>query len=283
MRALIDADLPANELGHLTEEVLDPSGDKIKVPLPWKEVAPLAKGRFISILTGSEAGGHTAYLSRGNTFRHDLATIQPYKGNRDPANRGNWTLRIKDLYHELFGAKWCDGIEADDALAMDAWAEWADLAKQSDYNEEFIKDNATVVICSRDKDLNTIPGWHFNWTLKKEKEKRIATGEVHPERPPYYLSLIEATRNFYKQLLTGDRVDNIHGLYNVGPKSAWIKQLDEMDNEAVMYEHVKDKYEKYYASKWKEWLSETGKLLWLWRRPNDIWRSPSERDSDWYL
>ena len=282
MRALIDGDMPANELGGLVEEYLDENDEKAKRPLAWEKVRALAIGRFISIITNAEAGGHTAYLSKSRNFRHDIATIQPYKGNRKPEKRPYWAPRIKDLYADQFGAIYCDGYEADDGMAMDQWGEYRQLYQLTNGDEEHIKSHSNTVICSRDKDLDTVPGWHFKWTLKKDKEKRILLGEVHAESPPYYVTLIDATRNFYKQLLTGDTVDNIAGLYNVGPKSAWVKQLDEMDNEAEMYTHVKEKYVKYFANKWKDFLDETGKLLWLWRKPNDIWVSPAERDNSWY-
>jgi len=278
MKALIDADMPANELGGV-------KGEDGEV-LPWEVIAPIAKGRFVSIFIQSEAGGYEAFLSRGDTFRHELATIQPYKGNRDPAKRPKWANRIKDMYHDVFNARWCDGYEADDAISMRQWNDYTALSVLGGGDEQYIKDNMNTVVCSRDKDLNTVPGWHFQWTLKREKEKAQKRaqelGEVYRDKPPYFVTLIQAIRNFYKQMLTGDPVDNIHGLYNVCPKSAWVKQLDEMDNEADMYKHVVEKYKKYYAGKWYEWLTETGKLLHLWRKPNDIWLPPPERDNDWY-
>jgi 5'-3' exonuclease len=274
MKALIDADMPANELGGITDE----DG----VLLPWEDIQPLAKGRFVSILIKSEAGGFRAFLSKGETFRHRLASIAGYKANRDPAKRPHYAPQIKQYYADTFGAEFCDGYEADDAMAMEQWADWSYLAKLSNYDEEYIKDNSSTVICSRDKDLNTVPGWHFSWTLKREAEKRAALGEVHVEKPPYYITMIEGLRNFYKQMLTGDTVDNIQGLYNIGPKSAWVKQIDEMDNEAQMYEHVKEKYFKYFGNWWRVMLIETGSLLHLWRKPNDVWVPPDSRDMDWY-
>jgi 5'-3' exonuclease len=274
MLALIDADMPANELGGISDE----NG----VLLPWEDIKPLAKGRFVSILIKSEAGGFRAFLSRSHNFRYDIATILGYKANRDPAKRPHYARQIKEYYHATFGAEWCEGYEADDGMAMEQWGDWLALAKLSNYDEEYIKSHAATVICSRDKDLNTVPGWHFAWTLKREAEKREALGEVHVEKPPYYITLVEAIRNFYRQLLTGDPVDNIKGLYNIGPKSAWVKQLEDMHDEPTMYEHVKDKYEKYYGNWWYKALTETAQLLHMWRKPNDKWLPPSERDNDYY-
>jgi hypothetical protein len=299
MKMLLDADMPAMELGGLqdypetpttllvdsdgVEHAFDKNGvELLKEPLPWETVRDLAKGRFISILTKSEAGGFEAYLSRGETFRHKLATILKYKGNRDGRERPFHSARIKQYYADTFGAQWCDGYEADDGMAMEQWGDWSYLAKLYDYNEERIKENSNTVICSRDKDLNTVPGWHFNWTLKKEAEKREMLGEVHFEKPPYYVTLMQSIRNFYTQMLMGDSVDNIKGLYNVGKKSAWIKQLDDMHDEPAMYEHVKDKYQRYYGNWWREALVETGRLLHMLRKPGDVWLPPDERDNNYY-
>jgi 5'-3' exonuclease len=44
-------------------------------------------------------------------------------------------------------------------------------------------------------------GWHYNF-IRNDK---------------YLIDEYEAMQNFYKQLLTGDRVDNIIGLKGVGP------------------------------------------------------------------
>lgn len=299
MKALIDADMPAMEIGMITDYpekpdvlIVDPDGmehafDKngvelLKEQLPWNDAEALAKGRFMSILIKSEAGGFEAFLSRGQTFRHKIASILRYKGTRDYRERPPNVARIKQFYADTFGAQWCEGYEADDAMAMEQWANWLEHAKVSDFDENFIKNHCNTVICSRDKDLDTVPGWHFKWTTKKEADKKAALGEIEVEKPPYYVTLLESIRNFYKQMLIGDTSDNIKGLYNVGKKSAWVKQLDDMDNEVDMYSHVAEKYNKYFGDWWHTALMETGRLLHMWRKPHDVWLPPNERDNDYY-
>ena len=298
MKALIDADMPAMELGMLKiwtetpakietregkEYAWNEKGEEIFKDYPSFEfIEPIAKGRFVSIFIKSEAGAFEAYLSKGETFRHRLATILTYKGNRNQSERPPNVARIKQSYVDSFGATFCHGYEADDGMAMEQWGDWMALAKLSNYDEDYIRENASTVICSRDKDLDTVPGWHFKWTLKREAEKREALGEVHVEKLPYYVTLIDSIRNFYKQLLMGDSTDNIKGLYNVGAKSAWIKQLDGMYSEAEMYEHVQEKYHKYYGNWWYKALVETARLLHLWRKKEDVWLPPPERDNTWH-
>ena len=279
MRVLIDADMPAHELGHLTRETgkQDDEGNPIKELVPFKEIKDVAKGRFLSIAINSEAGGFSSYLTRGKTFRDRIATILPYKGNREGKDRDNVDL-VKDLYHEEFGSKWCRGYEADDAMAMAQWDDLYDIGPKVDWDEDLMQEQAHTVIASRDKDMDTVPGWHFKWKLKDKNtpDSEVDKGEA------YWVTVLQATRNFYVQILMGDAADNIAGLYNVGGKSAWVKQLDAMETEEEMYEHVLDKYTKYFRSYAYKFLTETARLLHLWRYKGDMWMPPHERPNDYW-
>ena len=88
----------------------------------------------------------------------------------------------------------------------------------------------------------------------------------------YYMDALEGLRNFYKQILTGDRIDNIQGLHGIGPKKA-EKALADCGNEQEMYEVVCQMYEKHDETLQR--VIENGKLLWLRRVPNQVWSPPS--------
>jgi hypothetical protein len=115
-------------------------------------------------------------LSDRLTFRHTLARIKPYKGNRENMRRPYWQEAIRKHMVECRGAVWVEGLEADDLCGI------------------FQRDD--TVVAGVDKDLLTIPGSHYNW---KKKEFTL-------------ISPLEADRNFYTQMLEGDKVDNIPGL-----------------------------------------------------------------------
>ena len=85
------------------------------------------------------------------------------------------------------------GIEGDDTLGILATADLAWLPVER-------------VICSVDKDLDGVPGWHFNWRK--------------PERLVYYVTEREADRNFMLQVLMGDATDGYPGIPGIGPKKA---------------------------------------------------------------
>ena len=196
---------------------------------------------------------------------------------------------VKEALHTDLGAIWCTDREADDAMATEAWKDLVDVGSQFGWDDETLRSYSNVCIASRDKDLDTVPGWKFKWWLKGAKdedgnlipeEKRLVEkGEV------YWVSIVQAFRNFYKQLLTGDSADNIKGLFKIGPKSAWVTQVDDMDDEEEMYEHVLDKYLKYFGPNYgPKFLRENANLLHMQRRVDDEWLPPEERDQYyWFL
>lgn len=298
VKVLIDADMPAHEVGHLriTEKdedgnvIIDhDTGRPVKGDLiPVDRAIEVAKGRVLSIIMGSQSGGWKAFLSKGKTFRDGIATILPYKGNREHSPRDNVDA-CKEAIHRDLGAIWCRGIEADDALATEQWSDLIDVGSKHGWNDDVLQANSNTVIASRDKDLDTVPGWKYSWWLKGGKDRD--GNEISEERrtvekgEAYWVSIVEAFRNFYKQLLMGDTADNIKGLYNVGAKHTWLKQLDSMDEEEDMYEHVEDKYVKYFGPNYGiKFLKETARLLHMQRRKDDEWLPPHERDEHyWYL
>lgn len=248
MRALIDADRLAYAFGGFTDE----DG----LPLGWPLVAERIDSNIRSILEHTGADEGVLYLTSddGSNFRIKESTITKYKGQRSNS-KPFWYTQIRSYLVDRYEAVVCYGLEADDALG---------IAQYSHYKEEYLKPSAladynvlwwnTTVICSVDKDLDLIPGKHFN--------------ELHPERGIYELSEIDCLRNFYSQCLTGDSTDSIPGLYGVGRSSSLLKQLSTMAEERSMYLHVREQYQKRFGNYWKMFLWENSRLLWILREEN---------------
>ncbi len=280
MRVLIDADMIAHEIGHTHEDILDAEGNptfdeegkKLNKLMPFSKMVKYLHGRFQSIIVQSEAGAFEGYLTDGENFRHEAATIQEYKGHRADSPRHR-VDQCKDYLNETFDCLWCAEFEADDAMAMAQWDEYAELYTEMDGDEDAIRNSMHTVIATRDKDLDTVPGWKFKWALKGKDAVS-----------PYYISLIQATRNFFKQLIGGDASDNIKGLYGIGPSKVAYKALDDMDTEEEMYAHTLKWYEKFYGPNYGiRFLKENARLLWMWRRMDDMWLPPDERDDTWSM
>jgi hypothetical protein len=178
----------------------------------------------------------TGYLSGKNNFREAIATIRPYKGNRDRNKKPIHYNSIREYLIKYYGAIVVDGIEADDALAI------AHLKEEQS------------IICTIDKDLDQIPGWHYNFVTKIK----------------YIVTEQEAIENFYKQLLKGDVVDNIVGVPGIGDAKA--TKLIQKGKTKEEYELLcKEKYKEVYGERGEEVLLENARLLYILRKPNELW------------
>ena len=178
--------------------------------------------------------GCTLFLTGNDetNFRYAVATIKPYKGNRKGSRKPKMYHEIREHLITEYDTVVANGIEADDALGS--------------------AQTETTFICSIDKDLNMIPGWHYNFT----------SGKV------YHISEEEGYRNFYTQMITGDTVDNVPGIKGMGKVKA-AKALAGVHTNFEMHRIVKKLYIKANPDKTEEEvnkvITEIGTLLWIRR------------------
>lgn len=244
MHALIDGDIFLYAFGSAKKE----DG----TPLQWPFVISRMDGQLSNILDKVGATSHQIYLTGEGNFREKIATILPYKGNR-PTEKPYWHQHVKRFLLEHRDAILVEGMEADDAMGIEQWTNFSYKSEIYDYNEEFIKPNCDTIICSLDKDLDMIPGWHYNW--KKDEQ--------------YWIDHTTAERNFWKQMLTGDSTDNILGLYGVGKASSLLKQIDEMNIIDDMIDLVEEQYRKRFGNHWEMFFKENYNLLWILRSEDE--------------
>lgn len=176
------------------------------------------------------------HLTGKNNYRFDYAVTAPYKGNRSKSRKPKHLQALRDHLVSTWGAVVSDGQEADDAMSIRQYAEG---------------DNSIII--SLDKDLDMVPGWHYNF-VKQHK---------------YYVDRDQGLYNFYKQILTGDDVDNIKGCYRIGPKKA-EKILAECKTELEMWEACVETHDSYDRA------LEDAILLWMRSKEGEIWQPPSE-------
>lgn len=251
MKALIDADMLLYEYGSLKDD----EGN----PLKWPFVKQRLDARIHGIVNKVKASEYSLYISGPDNFRKEEATIKPYKGNR-PKDKPFWYKSIKDMFinSDAYPCKVSEGYEADDQLSIDQWIDF----DKNDVFDILQEDGVflhTTILCSRDKDLNMVPGWHYSWSI----------GDA-PEKDPFFIVKSDGWANFFKQMLTGDTVDNIPGLFGVGDKSKAVNfVLNEALNPQLMYERVQSEYEKRFGSYWKMFMHENARLLWMLREPDD--------------
>jgi hypothetical protein len=173
---------------------------------------------------------YQAYLSGGDNFRY---AINPqYKATR-PTYRPQYLQACREYLVTEWGAKVTEGYEADDAVGM----------AQTD----------STILCSNDKDLNMIPGEHYNF-IKKER---------------FYVTEMDGIKAFYRQMLIGDTSDNIIGIRGIGPVKA-SKLIDHLESEEEMFKVVTNLYDLSdtddgdMKADERFWMNVD--CLWIWRK-----------------
>lgn len=187
-----------------------------------------------STMEATGASEYIMYLTGKDNFR--LEFNPEYKANRDPTAKPYYYNLIKQYLLEEYGAQICDGHEADDALGI----------------MQCTSPKSTV-ICTNDKDLQMIPGWHFNFTRQ--------------ELGLQFVEEFEGLKWFYQQFLIGDTVDNIIGVDRWGPVKS-RRLVDSCETELEMFERVRELYDD------DERLLMNGRCLWIQREPNQLWEFP---------
>ena len=187
--------------------------------------------------------GHdrSVYLtpSIGN-YRERIATVAKYKGNRDFVARPTYYKEVTDYLVEKYGAEYAVGQEADDSLGIS------------------LTSISGAVCVSFDKDLLQVPGRHYNWVEKTECVVGVAEGK----------------RRFWQQVLSGDATDNVPGASGIGAKKA-EQLISGVRGDKEAWNAVLEVYTEIYGKEegYKRAL-ETARLVYIRRKPEEIWAPP---------
>lgn len=187
------------------------------------------------VFTYTDVDDCEGYLTGKQNYRFDIAKTAPYKGTRVSEKPKHLGI-IRQYMIDAWAFSVQEYQEADDAIGIRAYS-----LGEEDY-----------VICSIDKDLDNIRGKHYNF-VKNEH---------------YTITEEEAIKNFYRQVLTGDRVDNVPGLAGIGPKKA-DKILKDCSTEEDLYKAVLEAYDGNV-----ELMTEMAQLLWIRRKEGELWQPP---------
>jgi len=206
-----------------------------------------ANNLLVNIKQEVGATEHRVFLSGGENFRK--AICPEYKANRVDQERPAYLEPLREWLVVNWGATVTDGIEADDALGM--------------------SQTENTIICSLDKDLRQVPGWHYSWEIQgtgstgKQWIKGAEKLFVTPEQGLF---------NLYWQLVIGDRADNVPGydgkMRNVVPKFMEMYQsgLRDLGTEMDMFEYVYDLYNGDLDR-----MLINGQCLYVLRHEEDNW------------
>ena len=273
MLALIDADLIAYEAAAAADMV-EEGYERRSFDYVVDKVDETIK--FITENSGCDS--YELFITGKGNFRYDIATIKPYKGNRKDTPKPFYLEATRKLL-ESYGAVVCDGMEADDMLAV--------RAREMDYND--------CCICSRDKDLRMVPCMQYSWEVGRQpewgpelvdrlgglhfrfSEKILKNGEKSNAIKKVYGT---GLKWFYAQLIIGDSTDNIAGLEGKG--GGLVHQiLEPCTTEEEMFLATFSAYKDKYGDTATERILEQGRLLWMHDKLDErgeviLWELPYE-------
>ena len=190
MQPLIDGDVLRYEIGFAAETGW---GKDNGLP-PFDYVMDLLDNKISYICATVEATEPPIlYLTGSKNFRNEIAKTFIYKdreGNK-PWHFKNITAYMKAKYNVIIE----EGFEADDLMSI-----------------EQVHRPGETIICTRDKDLRAVPGFHFGWELGNQPQ-------FGPERiDDFGYIKLNSKRNkllgggylfFLGQCLVGDSVDTV--------------------------------------------------------------------------
>lgn len=270
--ALIDADIMRYTLGGV--KMPHPYLEGEFLPADPKHIEYLCDVYIEASLKAVGTDEYECVLSGKGNFRHDIATQQPYKGNRRPDKTRPFHYNtVGDYLLQHYNTVVVDGIEADDYIGS-KMREGPDI----------------YAVSSRDKDFGTVPGLHH----------RPACGNNQVEVPLHRINPFDAHHFFFYQLLIGDNTDNIMGCgkklwmrwgiahiveycngaqvkipnmelrrKGVGEKTA-LSLLKDCTTVQEMYDVVVQQYKKVFSDEWEDILLENARLLYIGQTPDNL-------------
>lgn len=195
------------------------------------------------------------FLTGSGNFRDRIATIRPYKGNRDQSHKPVYMQEIREYLVRQWGAQVIYGYEADDEVSIL-------LTELGD----------DCVVCGIDKDLLQVPGWHYV-----------------PGKGFKQISESEGLLRFYAQVLAGDSTDNVPGCWKMGRKSAVQLVKEVGPHPAKLWELALSAYRASIVQHGVDACGyedpeaaalETARLVWMLRERPCFWNADGRLNED---
>ncbi len=257
MRLLVDADIIARRAACAADS--KSGGDQGQDKANYN-----ARSMMVDMFQTMNTTDHIGYLgTRGDRSQHRYKIFPEYKANRKNIEYPKYLDGVRSYLQSEFDIEVVEGIEADDALSIEQhnnliFSETVEpsLRTQREYKERVV--DSETCICSIDKDLMIVPGWHYDF-VKKET---------------VFQTELEGLRCFYKQIITGDASDGIPRVYPKVVVTSWTKKIDKAESEKEMLDIVRDCYYNviYGGDSAIITRSITDSQLWIELNEEILWR-----------
>ena len=212
------------------------------------EIANLRADKLVhQILDATQADAYELFISGTENFRYDI--YPDYKANRRDSVDPIYRQACKEFLVIEWLAQVSEGYEADDAIGIE--------------HSRFKAQGDIPIICSIDKDFHQFAGRFYNFVTEKH----------------YEISKDEALRNFYKQLILGDKTDNIPGYDGKARQKPtkiiqyYYDLIGTTLTEWAMYDICLDAYME--GGQTQDDLHLTAQLCYILRTREDKWKPPT--------
>ena len=198
-------------------------------------------------------GNPQLFLTGSGNFREKLNPL--YKASRRETPRPVHYQAIREYLQTHKLATLVDGREADDEISIRA--------------HRLREAGLPYIVATIDKDLDQIPGRHYDYMRHIE----------------YEVSEEQAEKWFWQQCLSGDPTDGVPGCWKIGRANAaamvddWY--LQKWTPEAI-WEAIVETYRlsqkksgcKYTDDDPARLALETARLVWMQKEPGELWNPP---------
>ena len=245
----------ATKNGGLLKTYLDESGRVLPVKIPEEEFSGYMQkvlseySRRIRVLREACFADEVIIgIKAHDNFRGKMYPEYKAKRNTNPKYFNQIVPALVKQLISLEFAVEAIGRETDDLLGI--------------WRTQALENGDKPVISSIDKDLEMFHGTHLKLTTSAEyaKTQQLCYLKEVSEK--------EAIKNYYRQLLMGDGVDNIPGVPGLGKVTA-ANILEATNSEEELQEYVVGAYIAAYNDSWFDMLMSNGKMLHIQRHPND--------------
>lgn len=253
-RLLIDGDLLVYRCAYAVEN------KKEKTIEPLENAFHIGNNLMQKIFINCDSLTYDLYLTSTDYSNFRFNLNKDYKANR--GDKPTYYNEMREYLINKWKAEIIYGAEADDKLGVEQCLEHYKPWGEHDFDS---RDRFSIIV-AQDKDLNNIPGWHYN---------PVTDTTV-------FITEKEAMRNFYKQILIGDASDNVKGVEGIGKKKAELAI-----NPLHFDQHMFDKCVTlcYTQMKWEnkkqayDYVVKVGQLLWISRlNLGELWEPPLSFD-----